>query len=142
MGDRHERRLRLAGLVFIGGFLLHNADHGRRGIDAVTDHVVWAGTTVAVIAAVALTLVFTRHPMAPLVAAAAGLGIAFGVTASHLLPEWSAFSDPLPQGDVDGLTWVAVLSEIAGALLLAAAGISALRLQRPPARRRSAAAAG
>ena len=137
MDDRRDRRLRAAGLVFVVGFLLHNADHGRRGIEAVTDHVVWAGTTVAVIAAVTLTLVFTRHPIGPMVAAAAGLGIAFGVTASHLLPEWSAFSDSLPQGDVDGLTWIAVLSEIGGALLLAGAGLSAMRLPRAPARRRS-----
>ena len=128
MRQDRDRRLRAAGVVFIAGFLLHNADHGRRGIDAVTDHVVWAGTTVAVVAAVTLTLVFTRHPMAPLVAAAAGLGIAFGVTASHLLPEWSAFSDPLAQGDADPLTWIAVLSEITGALLLAAAGLGGMRL--------------
>ena len=120
-------RLRGAAIVFTGGFLLHNADHARRGMDVVTDHVVWAGTLVAIVAAVTLTLVFTRHPLAPTVAAAAGLGIAVGVTASHLLPEWSAFSDSLPQGDVDGLTWIAVLAELGGALFLAAAGFKAMR---------------
>ena len=119
--------LRNAGFVFVAGFLLHNADHARRGIDAVTDHVIWAGTTVAVVAAVVLTLVFTRHPLAPTAAAAAGLGIAFGVAASHLAPEWSAFSDPLAQGDADVMTWVAVLAELGGALLLAAAGLRAMR---------------
>ena len=41
------------------------ADHARRGSDAVTAHVIWAGTTVAIGAAVVLTLVFTRHPIAP-----------------------------------------------------------------------------
>jgi hypothetical protein len=120
-------RLKTAGLVFVAGFLLHNADHARRGIDAVTDHVVWAGTTVAVIAGVTLTLVFTEHRLAPMVAAAAGLGIAFGVSASHLAPEWSAFSDSLAQGDADPFTWIAVLSEIAGAVLLAVAGLAAMR---------------
>ena len=122
-----DRRLRTAGLVFTAGFLAHNADHARRGVDAVTDHVVWAGTTVAVVAAVALTLVFTRHVLAPAVAMAAGFSIVLGVSASHLLPEWSALSDSLAQGDVDALTWAAVMAEIAGALLLCLAGLQIVR---------------
>jgi hypothetical protein len=134
---RPMRRLQAAGWIFITGFLLHNADHARRGLDVITDHVVWAGTIVAVVAAVTLTLVFTRHPSAPGVAMAAGFGIAIGVTLSHLVPEWSAFSDPLVDG-ADGLTWVAVLSEVAGALLLGAAGYAAWT-ERPGGSRRSSA---
>ena len=127
-----DRRLRTAGLLFIAGFLAHNADHARRGIDAVTDHVVWAGTTVAVVAAVTLTLVFTRHPWAPAVAMAAGFSIALGVSASHLAPEWSAFSDSLPQGDVDALTWIAVMSEVLGAVLMGVVGLGVVRRQGLP----------
>lgn len=119
--------MRNAGLVFVGGFVLHNLDHGRRGLDVITEHVIWAGTVVAIVAAVTLTLVFTRHPLAPYAAAAAGLGIAVGVSATHLLPEWGALSDSLPDGDVDALTWVAVLAEVSGALALGAAGITVLR---------------
>lgn len=122
-----HRTLRRGALVFAGGFLVHNADHVRRHLDGISEHVVWAGTVVAMVGAVVLTLVATRHPLAPFAAAAAGFGIALGVTATHLLPQWGAFSDPLPGGDVDLATWVAVLAEVAGALVLGAAGLSILR---------------
>src|SRR5215207_5920161 len=108
--------LKNAATLFVAGFFLHNADHARRGIDAITDHIVWAGTAVAMVAAVILTLVFTDHRQAPLAAAAGGLGIAVGVSATHLLPEWGVLSDPLL--DLSATSWVAVLAEIAGALAL------------------------
>ncbi|HYD10127.1 MAG TPA: hypothetical protein VEA78_08495 [Acidimicrobiales bacterium] len=112
--------LKAAATVFVVGFLLHNADHARRGIDAITDHVVWAGTAVAMIAAVVLTLVCTDHQSAPLASAAAGFGIAVGVSATHLLPDWGVLSDPLL--DLSATSWVAVFAEIGGALLLGATG--------------------
>lgn len=129
MLDRLNDRplLRTAGTVFLAGFLLHNVDHARRGLGEITEHVIWSGTIVAVLSAVVLTLVYTDHPAAPFAAATAGFAIAVGVSASHLLPEWSAFSDPLPGGSVDALTWVAVLAEVAGAALLGAAGLAVLR---------------
>jgi hypothetical protein len=103
--------LKAAAAVFIAGFLLHNADHARRGIDAVTDHVIWGGTAVAVAAAVVVTLVFTDHSSAPAAAAAGGLGIAVGVSATHLLPDWGVLSDPLLE--LSATSWVAVLAEVA-----------------------------
>ena len=121
--------LKAAAAVFVAGFVLHNADHARRGIDAVTDHVVWAGTAVAIVAAVVITLVATDHPQAPLAAAAGGLGIGVGVSATHLLPDWGVLSDPLL--DLSATSWVAVLAEIGGALLL---GITATRQVLQPAR--------
>jgi hypothetical protein len=127
--DRDLDLLRGAAVAFVAGFLLHNADHARRGIDAVTDEVIWGGTAVAVLAAVTLTLVFTRHPIAPAVAAAAGLGIAVGVSMTHLLPDWGVLSDPLPGGDVDAFTWVAVLAEVLAAVGLGVAGLRAWRTQ-------------
>lgn len=122
-----HRPLRVAALLLTAGFVVHNADHARRGLDAITDHVVWGGTVVAMVAAAVLTLVATRHPLAPFAAAAGGLAIAVGVSATHLLPGWGALSDPLPGGAVDGLTWVAVLAEVAGA---AALGVTGLRIVR------------
>ncbi|MEQ1787513.1 MAG: hypothetical protein ABL966_10695 [Acidimicrobiales bacterium] len=119
--------LRRAAVVFALGFLVHNADHVRRHLGDISEHVVWAGTVVAMVGAAVLTLIATRHPLAPFAAAAAGFGIALGVTATHLLPQWSAFSDPLPGGEVDLATWVAVLAEVAGALVLGASGLAILR---------------
>jgi hypothetical protein len=127
MADHHP--LRAAGLLFAAGFVVHNADHARRGLDVITDHVVWGGTFVAMTAAVVLTLVATRHPLAPFAAAAGGLAIAVGVSATHLLPDWGALSDPLPGGEVDALTWVAVLAEVAGAAVLGVTGLRIVRRQ-------------
>ena len=55
----------------------------------------WSGTLAAILAAVALTLVFTDHSTAPFVAFVVFGGLAFGVSATHLLPDWGYFSEPL-----------------------------------------------
>jgi hypothetical protein len=109
------------------GFLIHNADHARRTIAVTPEPVVWAGTVVAMLTAVILTLVVVQHSKAPLVAAAGGTAIAFGVSLSHLLPKWGALSDPLPGGNVDMYTWFAVLAEIVTAIVLAVAGFKAVK---------------
>jgi hypothetical protein len=119
--------LKTAGLVFLVVWAVHTADHARRGIDASSETVVWIGTFGGLLSAVVLTLVFTRHHLAPIAAAGAGFALATGFIAVHLLPHWSALSDSLPDGDVDAFTWIAVLCEIAGALLL---GATALRIVR------------
>jgi uncharacterized membrane protein len=119
--------LKTAGLVFLVVWAVHTADHARRGVDASSDAVVWIGTLGGLLSAVVLTLVFTRHRLAPIAAAGAGFALAAGFIAVHLLPHWSVLSDSLPDGDVDGFTWLAVLCEIAGALLL---GATALRIVR------------
>ncbi|HEX7131403.1 MAG TPA: hypothetical protein VF228_02455 [Iamia sp.] len=129
MDASDHRGLRMAGGVFAAGFVVHNADHARRGLDVITDHVVWGGTIVAMVAAVVLTLVATRHPLAPFAAAAGGLAIALGVSATHLLPDWGPLSDSLPSGTVDGLTWVAVIAEVAGAVVLGVTGLRIVRRQ-------------
>ncbi len=118
-----QQLLRRAGGVFLVGFGIHNLDHVRRGIEGINEQVIWGGTAVAIISGVVLTLVFTKHRLAPNAAAAAGIGIAIGVTATHLLPHWSSLSDPLPGGAVDGFTWFAVLAEVLGAVVLGLAGL-------------------
>ena len=115
-----------SGLLGVG-FVVHNADHARRGLDVIDEGVVWGGTVVAMLLAVMLTLVAVRHTAAPAVTAVGGLTIVFGVAASHLLPEWGPLSDPLPGGDVDAATWVAVFAEIAGAALVAVVALRILR---------------
>jgi hypothetical protein len=125
---RAQRLLRYGALLYLVGFLAHTGDHLRRGIDVVTSHVLWAGNVSAVLAVVAITLVLLRHRFGPLAAIAVGLPAAVGVAAVHLLPQWStALSDSLPDGNVDGLTWAAVLIEIGGAFAFGLAGLYALR---------------
>ena len=129
--SRGNRVLETAAAVYFVGFMFHNGDHLRRGIDVVTRHVFWGGMAVGLASAYALALVVLRHPMASRVAVAVGFSAAIGVTAAHLLPEWSAFSDSLPDGNPDAMSWAAVLAEIGGALGLGAAGLYALRSEAP-----------
>ncbi|MBW3668762.1 MAG: hypothetical protein KY443_06065 [Actinobacteria bacterium] len=124
-----ERVLQSAAAVYFVGFMFHNGDHMRRGIDVVTRHVFWGGIAVGLATAFALALVVMRHPMASRVAVAVGFSTALGVTAAHLLPEWSAFSDSLPDGNPDAMSWAAVLAEIGGAFTFGVAGLYAWRAE-------------
>jgi hypothetical protein len=129
--EPHARRpeivLRTAALCFAAGLALHTADHLRRGVDVLTEHVFWGGMVLTTTSVIAIVLVLTRHRAAPVIAAVVGFTAAIGVSAAHLLPTWSALSDSLPDGHVDVMSWVAVLIEIAGAVALGAAGLYALR---------------
>ncbi|MEY2570562.1 MAG: hypothetical protein QOE63_912 [Acidimicrobiaceae bacterium] len=122
-----QRALRVAAIVFLTGFALHNADHLRRGFDVVTKHVLVSGSATGILTLVSILLVLRSHPRSAEIAFAVGFGMAVGVTAVHLLPDWSALSDSLPDGTVDGWTWVAVLAEIAGATAFGCAGWYAMR---------------
>jgi hypothetical protein len=127
MGHDGRFLLRLTGAIYLVGWSLHTADHLRRGLSAVTSEVLWAGNVSGIIALVAIGMAFAGHRLAPVAAIAAGLPAAVGVAAVHLLPGWGVFSDSLPDGHVDGLTWAAVLIEIAGALVFGLAGLVAAR---------------
>jgi hypothetical protein len=119
--------LRYSALLFGAGLIVHTADHLRRGVDVLTREVFWGGMVLTTTSVIAIALVLTRHRVASLVAAAVGFTAAVGVSASHLLPHWSSLSDSLPDGNVDALSWLAVLIEIGGALAFGAAGLYALR---------------
>jgi hypothetical protein len=131
-------RLAIANLAFVAAILLHGADHLRQG-RTLAPEVLWGGTALAVVAFATLPLTLTRHPRAPLAAVAVGLWTAIAVSASHLAPHWSAFSDPYSAQSLDALSWAAMLLEIAAALVFAAAGMRALsageRAIRTPSRR-------
>jgi hypothetical protein len=128
MTDRNDRRLMTAGVVFAVGSTIHIVDHVRRGVDSVTDQLNALGTLGLVMQAVAVTLILTRHRMAPLVAVATGFPLAIGFLAVHWLPEWSSLSDPV--WEIESWTWfsyVASTAEIVGALAIAFAGLAIVR---------------
>ena len=127
-----DRLLRYATALYAAGLAAHSADHLRRGTGVLTWEVFWAGMLSTAIGLITIVLVFARHRLAPLLATAAGLPIALGVGAVHLLPHWSALSDAFPgaQGtDVTALSWTVVLLKISGALAVGAAGLRLLRGQ-------------
>jgi hypothetical protein len=126
MEDRAARRLVAAGYLFAVGSAVHMVDHLRRGQGSVTDELLWAGNHALVVQVAVITLVLTRHRIAPLAAAAAGFPLALGFFAAHWLPHWSSLSDPVWEIG-SWFSYVASTMEILGAVLLGLAGLSIVR---------------
>ena len=95
MTAMRDRRLVAAGWLFATGSAVHILDHLRRGQGSVSAELNWAGTLALVLQVVVVTLVLTRHRLAPLVAVAAGFSLAVGFFAAHWLPRRIAQSAPL-----------------------------------------------
>lgn len=128
MTERTGNRLIGAGWLFAAGSAIHLFDHLRRGQGSVTETLYWAGNLALVLQVVVITLVLTRHRLAPLAAAAAGFPLALGFASAHWLPEWSAMSDPVWEIDsLPFLSGVASLVEVAGALAVGWTGLAIVR---------------
>ena len=128
MTARTDHWLVRAGWLFAGGTAIHLFDHLRRGQGSVTETLYWAGNLALVLQVVVITLVLTRHRLAPLAAASAGFPLALGFASAHWLPEWSAMSDPV--WEIDSWTWfsyVASTAEIVGAVAIGVIGIGITR---------------
>jgi len=127
----HDQWLRITAAVFAVAVVVHGIDHLRRGVDVVTTVVRDAGAIQFVSGAVVVFLVFRRHRWAPAAAAFVGFASAAGFAAAHLLPHWSAFSDPYTGSvvapNVNGFSWFSALFEIAADLAFGIAGLQALR---------------
>ena len=121
-------RLTVASALFVVAIVLHGADHIRQGTGSLTREVFWGGAVIAVLGFGTLAMAALRHPRAPLYVAIVGLYTAVGVTASHVLPHWSAFSDSYTnQVNADVISWAAVLFEIGAAFVLGMLGVRELR---------------
>jgi Na+/proline symporter len=121
-----EERLRRIAVVFAVAVAVHGADHLRRGVDVITTQVTWAGSIQFLLAAIALVLVFRRHPWAPFAAIAIGFSSAIGFTAAHLLPHWSSFSDSFTGSRAPNVTvvsWATAVFEIGADIAFGWAGV-------------------
>jgi hypothetical protein len=107
--------------------LLHTADHERQGTGGLTTEIMLGGAAITLAAIVSLVLALRRDRRAPIFGSVLGLSAATGIAASHIAPHWSAFSDSYPQIHADAISWVVVLLEIGGALVLAAVAVRDLR---------------
>ena len=114
-----------AALILVNA--LHGADHIRQGLGRLTPEVIVGGQGLLLLALIPFVLTLRHHRMAPLVAALIGSWTFIAVTASHLAPHWSAFSDRYFDHDLDALSWALMLSVIATAAILAALGIAVVR---------------
>jgi hypothetical protein len=132
MGARAKSTLVVANVALVGAMLLHGYDHFRqeRGVGALTTEVLLGGVVLFALALGALVVNVRRSPRAPLISMAVGLYIAIAVSASHMAPHWSAFSDPYADLGVDALSWFAALLEIGVALVFGLLGARALTLTR------------
>ena len=122
-----ERRLVAAGWLFAVGTAVHTLDHLRRGQGSVTDELFWAGNLALVVQVVVITLVVTRHHLAPVAAAAAGFPLALAFAASHWLPTWSELSDSFVENGASAASYLASGLEVVGALAVGVAGVAVLR---------------
>jgi hypothetical protein len=123
-----DHRLRVAGVVFAIGSAVHVIDHFRRGQGSVTDLLLALGNLALVLQVVTITLILTRHRLAPVVAVAAGFPLAIGFAAAHWLPRWSDMSDPVWR--IESATWFSYLAstaEIVGALAVGLCGLAIVR---------------
>ena len=133
MSTSLERWFRRAAILCMVAVAVHGADHVRRGTEVVTTQVTAAGTVQFVLVAATLVLVLRRHPWAASAAVAVGFGGAVGFAASHLLPQWSSFSDPfvgdLVAPEVSAFSWATALFEIAADLALGGVGLRVFGLE-------------
>jgi hypothetical protein len=115
-------------VLFAIGSAVHLADHLRRGQGSVTDSLYLAGNLALIVQVAVITLILTKHRLAPLAAVAGGFPLALGFLAAHWLPHWSALSDPVWQ--IDSWTWASYVAsslEIVGALAVGLAGLAIVR---------------
>jgi len=132
--------MRAAALVYVAGLAAHTADHLRRGLDAVTAGVLWAGNVSTVVGLATVVLVLRGDRRAPAVATSVGFGVGIGVAAVHLLPHWGGLSDPFVGAKavgVSGWSWTVVVLEIAGSVLVGATGLRRLRVHPAKGGRRA-----
>jgi len=116
-----------ANLLFVVANLLHTADHQRQGAEGLSWEILVGGSAITIAAITSLVLAWRGDERAPIFGAVLGLSAAAGIAASHLAPHWSALSDSYPEIGADAISWVVVLLEIAGALLLATVAVRELR---------------
>jgi hypothetical protein len=125
--------LKYSALFYALGLALHTADHLRRGLDAVTPQVLWAGNVSTAVGITVAALVIVGHRSGSLLAAVTGIPVAVGVAAVHMLPKWSALSDAFVGAHNTGVTafsWTVVLIEIVGAVAMGVAGWMVVREER------------
>jgi hypothetical protein len=121
-----------AALLLVAADVAHALDHTRQGRDLAAE-VYTAGVAGWIALAVLLVLVALGHRLAAPYAAAVGLPFAVGFVAVHVLPHWSALSDPYPAWDPDALSWALVaLPLLAAVNLVAQAARARSRTRRSP----------
>lgn len=125
-----RRRLVAADLLLVALLVVHTLDHALRQSAPVPSETTAAGAAGFGAAVVVLGLALAGHRAAPAATAVVGLATAAGFVAVHLVPEWSAFSQPYADIDVDAVSWAAMLVPAAAAALVGLVGLRGARERR------------
>jgi len=131
--DVARTRLWWSAVVFLVAFGVHTADHLRRGAESISSALYVAGTISSAITVAGITIVLTRHRLAPAVAVAVGFPQALAFLAAHFVPHWSSVSDSFVDEHVIWFSWFAASAEVLGATLFGVAGLLVLRREGPAA---------
>ena len=118
---------RMAATFYLVAWLIHSADHVRRGLFDVSIGVQVLGNTQVLLTLGFAWLLWKRHPLAPVAAIGLGVPVTIGIAFAHLGPDLGTFSDSLWADGIDAFTWLAVILELLGSTVLAVGGWLAWR---------------
>jgi hypothetical protein len=122
-------RLARANLILLVLVLAHSADHVFNQPDrSYSSEIIVPGILGPLAVALVLTLALRRRPEAAPLSILIGLSTAAGFVLVHLVPHWSAFSDPyvdVPQ--LNTMSWTLVIAPILAALYVVVAAFLELR---------------
>jgi hypothetical protein len=126
VNETTRARLTLAALAYLILTVIHDLDHLRQGRPLALE--VKVVGVVAIVTAVACVVLSLRgHTFAPLACLITGAGSVLGLVVVHLVPRWSAISDPYPDAGVDALAYGIVIALMASGAYLALEGYRSLR---------------
>lgn len=119
MGSRGSRALVVAAGTLLALTVLHDLDHVRQGrsLPLALNAIGAFGTLGA--AALLLWTLRRSDEKVRRAAGAFGVATALGLVIIHVLPHWSAISDPYGEAGVDWLSWISLATFIAGGVVLA-----------------------
>jgi hypothetical protein len=124
------RQLVAANLLLVALLVVHTLDHLLRQEAPVPAGTATAGTAGFVAVLLALGLSLAGHGLAPAATALVGFATAAGFVAIHVFPEWSVFSQPYADIEVDGLSWAAMIVPALAGAGVGAIGVQAARSQQ------------
>ncbi len=125
-----RRELIVGNLLLVALLVVHTLDHLLRQEAPVPSATASAGLAGFVAAVFALGLALSGHRLAPGFTALVGLATAAGFVAIHVFPEWSVFSQPYADIEVDGISWAAMIVPALAAAVVGTIGLRAARLQQ------------
>lgn len=120
------RALKVTGVLYIAGFVIHSADHFARGLALTPPATFWLGTISLPVGVAIVVLAMRGHRLAPALAVFTGISTAVAASMIHVPPYWSVFSEPFRAG-VTIVDWLTLVAMVGTAVAFAVTGALMLR---------------